>query len=260
MIIFLYGGDAYRRDQKKKAIIQDFLTKHEEGGLDFFDLEEDKEINRLTDFLRGQSMFEPFKLAVISELFAVKDKAFQKWIQSFTNRERSILLILEDNAPKKESEYLLKKPVFFQHFPHLEGAEWQRFFSHEAKERGIAFEEKASELLRTLHAKDSWGLVTELEKLRFLGKKTVTAGDLQGLGAQSTPIFWETLNGLKSNDLGRRLFAFERTLSAREPAAKTFNILGSQWKERLPFFAHADMLIKSGKFEYEEAVLELLLQ
>ena len=44
-----------------------------------------------------------------------------------------------------------------------------------------------------------------------------------------------------------------------DPAAKLFNILGSQWKEKTAQMAELDFAVKSGKLEYEEALVDLIL-
>ena len=53
--------------------------------------------------------------------------------------------------------------------------------------------------------------------------------------------------------------ALARVLASPEPAAKTFNILSSLWKEKTADFAELDRAIKLGKLEYEEGLLLLAL-
>jgi hypothetical protein len=44
-----------------------------------------------------------------------------------------------------------------------------------------------------------------------------------------------------------------------DPAPKLFNILASQWKEKISQFARYDLAIKSGKLDYEEALLDAVI-
>jgi hypothetical protein len=67
------------------------------------------------------------------------------------------------------------------------------------------------------------------------------------------------MNGLKSYDLKNRLYAFESMLALGDPAAKIFNILASQWQEKIPHMAEYDLAVKSGKVDYEEALVDLLI-
>ena len=73
------------------------------------------------------------------------------------------------------------------------------------------------------------------------------------------PNYWGLLNGVKGYDVRSRLSALETLLAMNDPAAKLFNILASQWKEKIPQFAKYDAAIKSGKLEYEEALVDLVI-
>jgi hypothetical protein len=44
-----------------------------------------------------------------------------------------------------------------------------------------------------------------------------------------------------------------------EAGPKLFNILASQWKEKTAAMAEFDFAIKSGKLEYEEALVDLVI-
>ena len=48
-------------------------------------------------------------------------------------------------------------------------------------------------------------------------------------------------------------------LALNDPPAKLFNILASQWQEKILQIAELDFAVKSGKMEYEEALLELII-
>jgi hypothetical protein len=65
--------------------------------------------------------------------------------------------------------------------------------------------------------------------------------------------------GLRGKEVSGRLRALETLLAQSDPAAKIFNILASQWKEKTLQIADYDFAVKSGKLEYEEAVLDLVL-
>jgi hypothetical protein len=48
-------------------------------------------------------------------------------------------------------------------------------------------------------------------------------------------------------------------LAANDPPAKIFNILASQWQEKTPHMAEYDLAVKSGKVDYEDALVDLLI-
>ena len=76
---------------------------------------------------------------------------------------------------------------------------------------------------------------------------------------ETVPDFWAIFNGLKNSDITRRLFVLEKLFAAHEPAAKIFNILASLSKDRVSDFAEYDLKVKSGKLEYEEALVYAVL-
>jgi hypothetical protein len=83
--------------------------------------------------------------------------------------------------------------------------------------------------------------------------------DLDVFDFEVAPNYWGLINGLKSFDIKNRLYAFETMLAGNDPPAKIFNILASQWQEKIPHMAEYDLAIKSGKVDYEEALVDLLI-
>ena len=57
----------------------------------------------------------------------------------------------------------------------------------------------------------------------------------------------------------RAAWALETMLALSDPPAKIFNILASQWAEKTPHMAEYDLAVKSGKVDYEEALVDLLI-
>ena len=83
--------------------------------------------------------------------------------------------------------------------------------------------------------------------------------DLDIFDFEVAPNYWGLINGLKNFDIKNRLYAFEMMLAANDPPAKIFNILASQWQEKTPHMAEYDLAVKSGKVDYEEALVDLLI-
>jgi DNA polymerase III delta subunit len=160
---------------------------------------------------------------------------------------------------------LLDKPTISQKFETLAGAELIAFIAAEAKENGVKLTTSAAQFLASVYGSDTWGLVTELQKLGGFGvgadgaAKTIDKKDLDVFDLEVAPNYWGLMNGLKSFDIKNRLFAFETMLASNDPAAKIFNILASQWQEKTPHMAEYDLAVKSGKVDYEEALVDLLI-
>ncbi len=261
MIIFLYGPDDYRRQQKKRELAAEFVKKRSAAGLEFFDLERGAVSEDLLAFLENQSIFEEAKLAVVEHAFEVPAAALAKFLKPFLAAKNTTLLLVEKDKPVKALAFLLEKPAVAQKFETLAGVPWTGFVKAEAKQREVKLTDAAAEFLAAVYQGDTWGLVTELDKLSgFIPStgKAIDKKDLNGFDLEVAPNYWGLMSGLKHPHLANRLYAFESMLAAGDPAAKLFNILASQWQEKIPHMAEYDLAVKSGKVDYEEALVDLL--
>ena len=263
MIIFLYGPDDYRREEKRRAITAEFVRKH--GGITVrhFNIGAEGALDVLEEFVHTQSIFEPMKLAVLEGSGEADGTAAARILKSCRGESHITLLISEhDELPKKEFGFLHEKKagIVSQHFPELSGEAWEHFVKEQALKRSLRFTPDALQYLSQAYEGDTWRLVTALEKLSFLEKTTLGRVDLESLGAEIAPEFWELLNALKTPDRSRRLLALEKIFSARETAGKVFNILAYASPATLPLFAEYDRAVKGGKLDYEEVLLDLAIR
>jgi DNA polymerase III delta subunit len=297
MLIFLSGPDDYRRIQKKHDLIAEFRKRHSELGLGFFDLGATGAAAKewrdaFEEFSRSQSLFESAKLAVFENAFAeLEAPALAKLLEPFAGgsgkaagdkgaSDNITILLSERDKPVKALAFLLEKPTISQKFENLEGEELLGFIRTEAKRLELKLSLPAAQFLATVYAGNSWALATELQKLA--GWKPRGANDAAGTGTadasasgttakmiekkdldtfdlEAAPNYWMLLNGLKSYDMRSRLSTLERLLAMNDAPAKIFNILASQWREKTPQMAEFDFAVKSGKLEYEEALVDLVL-
>jgi DNA polymerase III delta subunit len=261
MIIFLYGPDDYRRSEKKRSIIAEFAKKRSEIGLGVFDLEEKTAVENLGEFLKTQSIFEAAKLAVLENAFELDAPKLAKLLKPFVEIKNSTILIAAKEKPVKALAFLLEKPTISQKFEALAGAEFVAWTLAEAKQNGVALTPAAAQFLTSVYAGDTWGIITEIQKLSGFGApgKIIDKKDLNVFDLEVAPNYWGLMNGLKSFDMKNRLYAFETMLASNDPPAKIFNILASQWQEKTPHMAEYDLAVKSGKVDYEEALVDLLI-
>lgn len=267
MIIFLFGPDDYRRFRKKTDLISEFTKKRSSLGLRSFDFELDGELKQFGEFVANQSIFGSAKLALIANAFEVEAKELAKLLKPLAARKDVTVLISERDKPVKALGFLIEEPSFFQKFENLEGSAWIELINKEAKDFDLALDLPAAQFLAAVYQGNAWALVTELQKLSSWGasssfkspSRLITKKDLDQFDLEAAPNYWALLNGLKGSDVGMRLTAFEKMLALNDPAAKIFNILASQWQEKIPQIAEFDFAVKSGMLEYEEAILELLL-
>ncbi len=263
MIVFLYGPDDYRRTEKKRAVIAEFVKKRSDMGLGSFDFENKDGQAAAEEFLRTRSLFDVPKLALIENAFELEAKQLAKFLKPFLEAKESTILLSEKEKPVKALALLLEKPAISQKFDALAGAEWLAFVKTAAEERGVDLAPAAAQLLANVFQGDTWGLMTELEKLAGFsaarGGKAIEKSDLAEFDLEVAPNYWALMNGLKSFDLRNRLYALESMLALSDPPAKIFNILAAQWQEKTPHMAEYDLAVKSGKVDYEEALVDLLV-
>lgn len=265
MIIFLYGPDAYRRQQKLNEILKTYREKHSNLNSEVFDLVGgEEEFLRLKDFLNSQSLFEDFKLAVSSGIYEAEPrKDLIKSVKSFLENKQTTIVISELESPLKDFIFLTEKPVQYQEFRDLKGDYFKVFLQKEAALRGLKFSAEANALLARIYEPDSWALVNELDKI--------------ALGDLSQPIEIAVLKQVSDLETEEKVFDLTRALAVgrrleekitsleklflqKEAAPRVFNLLAAT----APLFlvgklADYDYSIKSGVLDYEEALLSLVI-
>ena len=258
MIIFLYGPDDYRRTQKKRELMAEFSKKRSEQGIGVFDLAEEGGDADLAEFLENQSLFEPAKFALLENAFEADAGDLAKTIRPFLESATTTVLISEREKPVKALAFIMKKPAIVQEFKGLPPDLAARFALEEAKRNGLVLDAAAARQLAAVYAGDSWGLATEVQKLSALRPKMGNR-DLDEFDLEIAPAYWPLLMGVRSPDLRNRLAALERLIASGDPPAKIFNILASQWREKTHQMAEYDFAVKSGKLEYDDVLLALVL-
>ena len=258
MIIFLYGPDDYRRAEKKREIIAEFKKKRGSVGLESFDFDTKEDVGRFQEFLRNESIFQTTKFAVIENAFELEAKKLVELLKPVLEDKTTQVLVAEKDKPVKALAFLLEKPALSQKFEHLAGVELASFINLEAKKNHATLSSSAAQFLAAVYQNNSWGLVTELQKIGAL-KSSIDKKDLDELDLEAAPNYWALMNGLKSYDMRNRLYALEKLFSMNDPAPKIFNIIAAQSGEKTPHMAAYDIAIKSGKLEYEEALVSAVL-
>lgn len=267
MIIYLYGPDAYRRQQKTKELITAYRQKHPHFDFKSFDLAENPEnYLGLKDFLNQQSLFDNFKISLITGIFEVESKKAKPILKNQLTKENSALLISEGKKPTKEFDFLLEKPVWAQEFKPLTAGKLAFFLRKEIEKRNLNFTPEAKKYLMRWQEDgqtDCWALINELDKIVLAGfPQPIMVNHLESLlsFAGRGKIF--DLAGILAGryPLKKKLITLEQLLIQKEPAAYVFNLLGYQATgSLLSQLADYDWLVKSGGLDYEEVLLDLAL-
>jgi len=241
MIIFLYGPDSYRRQQKQKEIAAEYQKKHSALTVERFYLDEAGDWQRFRDFVLNQSLFGGCRLAVMSHLVA--EKELVKILKNNLETKNLILLISADDRPAKEWEFLLSEPALSQLFGHLTLKGLNNFILEESKRRGLRLRQSVIGRLAAVYRNDSWGLVTEIDKLALGGRPPANFPRIN---------LWPALKKIN--------LPFMERLLIQEDPAKIFNLLAYQAPPRDKIrLADYDVLVKSGKLDYEEALTDFLI-
>jgi DNA polymerase-3 subunit delta len=168
MIIFLYGKDTYRLNQKEKEIIQEYKKIHK-SGLNLISLG-GKEIafQELKDQFQQTSMFKEKKLLLLKDIFSNKDfkEKFKKEIKKLISSE-DIILIVEKGAISANDSLLkvLKKKAKWQEFKLLGGEKLKAWLEKEFGKYKTRIKPDALGKLIEFLGNDLWRLSNEVKKL-----------------------------------------------------------------------------------------------
>lgn len=263
MIIFLYGSDSYQRRKKLKEIVNKYGQKHLSCQYFDFDSKSPEEFLKLKEFVSHNSIFEETKLGVLPNVFEGdflenNESAFIELLKENIKNKDLTLLISSQKTPLKKFNFLLKEPVLFQEFGDMKRNEFFYFIKKESEIRDLKLTSEAIDFLADIFQGDNWALINELEKLSLFNLKNFDASDLKRkifyYKPMEFPRFFHALNNLS-------LVNLEILFSKQEEPAKIFNFLSSAANsgKKAIKFADYDEAIKSGKIDYEEALVDLVL-
>lgn len=264
MIIYLYGADSYRRQEKLKSIVEEYKKKHPEFFLERFDLENKEDWAKLKDFVKARSLFDELKLGIIENYRELEDaqlKEFAGLLKENIEAKEPILILLDEKAPNKDFKFLLEKPVLMQEFDIFNYQKFRIFIQMEAKKRGINLDVESQELLAQVYSGNTWGLITELDKLALLDEKKITKEILEKHAEVSLPLnIFSALGQMQSGrNTAARLSALEELFSRSQDPGMIFNISSAMAGADKIKMADYDAAVKSGELEYEEVLTDLAL-
>lgn len=260
MIFALIGKDSYRRHERTREIFSAYAEKHGRSSLETFDLADEGALLSFFEFCGTRGLFSPFRMAVLKSLEEVEKSANLKKILKALQAEKDIIVLISEDAITKDFAFLKQKPNKVEIFECLPREEFIEFLKKEIKTRGVSIETGAVLFLADVFKGNSMGAVNELAKLSFLKGAPISADFLRKEEGLKLPHdFFSLLRGLLGASLPAKLKNLETLLSFNEDPAKIFNVLAYLNMRDIKKFADYDVLIKSGKIGYEEALLEMVL-
>ncbi len=262
MIIFLHGPDAYRRQKKLEEIRAQYEKKHGAYTVQSFDCDDDDARTRLHAAVHTQSLFGAAQFFVLRNYFPVLDK-LEKQCEAFLRAALEAhdytLVILADDIPKKRFAFIAAKPAIVQEFATLTAGAFEEFIKQEAGRIHARLTPALLQSLARFYEGDSWGVVTELERLSLGGEVAAAQSPAMNVFAAAGAL---ALGQGASHHAYRQAGALpllERLLAHEDPAY-LFNCLALQMRgnDKLRF-ADYDVAVKSGRALYDTVLLEYIL-
>lgn len=251
MVIYLYGSDAYRRQEKLKWYLDKFKEKYSALTVESFDLENENELVKLKEFATAQSLFESSKFGILNNLSEADPKELEGVFKISLDSKTLTLAIFSEKDLSKDFKFLKSKTgVVSEEFKTPTENDLVNFIKTEANKRKIKLSPDNLAILARNYSNDTWGLITELDKLAMGGSPE---------SLEEINFFTLVTKLQRAGNAKQSLPALERLLIENEPAM-LFNFLASRasggTKTKM---ADYDVAIKSGKLEYEEALLDLVV-
>ena len=271
MLILLYGSDSYRRQKELNKIVRDFREKHPQAVFEKFVFEEEsenEEFLRLREFAVNQSIFSSKKLAILENVCRSEIKDIKKFLKANIENEDFTIIISEERSPVASFKFLLDKAYTVSAFDDLKGEKLRSFLKKEAEERGMVLTQRALNFLAQEFDSDTWAAVTEIDKLSLLTKsgpkEAVDIPQILEMGDYEHALdFFSFINKVgRYERISEKMEALEELFFARQEPAKIFNILAAGRylsPALLQKLADYDIMVKSGKMDYEEVLLDLAI-
>lgn len=268
MIIYLYGPDSYRRNAKLRELVAAYRSKYSATDLAEFDLTDREEAwKEVKEYLGQPSMFVESKVAVVAGGGRVAEKGWIELLKAHLKTPKTFIIVTDTAAPRKALGFLLKKPVTSHEYEMLSGATLDAFIRKEAERAGVLLAPDARRALLRIAERTkedaSWVVVQGLAKLSLADLPTPVKGEeLKRFfeEREHEEVYRVARSILAARDPSAKLTSLEHLFLQNEAPAYIFNSLSFQSRgEDAVALAEYDVLVKSGKLEYDEALLDFAI-
>lgn len=252
MIIFLYGKDTYRLQQKLKEIEQRYKKTHQSAlNLEKIDAIE-FEFREFWDKLRQTSMFIKKKLFFLENIFKsqVFKENFLKKIKEIADSQDIAVVIDKGGALKTDKLFpALKKYGKSQEFKQLQPRQLFSWAKKEFERQGAKIEEPALATLIDFVGNDLWLLSNGIKKLScFKAGSTgeITRKDIELLVKPKieTAIF-ETIDAIGQRNKKRALTLLQKHLEKGDSPFYLLSMINFQFR---------NLLIVKSRYQYTNGI------
>lgn len=179
MIIFLFGQDIYRLQEKLKEITEHYKKVHK-SGLNLIQIDAKKTTVRdFIDILKITPMFAETKLIILKNVFSSANfqEEFLKEAKGLMKLKDVIIVFEEDNLDERNKLFqFLKKEAKSQEFKPIDGQKLKDWVEKEFKKYNTSVEPVIIQTLINFVGNDLWQMANEIKKLVSFrdGKKIKT--------------------------------------------------------------------------------------
>lgn len=232
MILFLYGADSFRSQEKIRQLKDKFLAKDSSGsGLSVLDFGEKITLSSVQDAISTGGLFSSKRFIIIRDAISETSSDIQKEIvvllknhSSLADDEDTVMLFWETKDPKKNGslfKYLIKTTKK-QEFAPLSNAEISKWIIKKISEinPAITIDLKTADMLATYVGNDLNALENELFKLTaYSNDGKITPLDIELLvKAKLDSTIFETIEALTSGNKKKALELFHQQIAKGEDA------------------------------------------
>ncbi|MEN9341931.1 MAG: hypothetical protein RIQ54_187 [Candidatus Parcubacteria bacterium] len=264
MIIVLEGPDSYRRLQKALEIQAVYKKKNPHAVVYEYDFENDQDQTQFREHVGTQSLFTAVRVIHIKNYTDAIDSKTVALLKRIGDGDSKTVAVLE--SEKKMPKWCVelagqsKKGVQTQEFLFLDGAAWLRYVQKKAKDMGIVFDRHTIEYIAEVNKKNTWKLIRDMEKLALSASQIITKKEYEKIcGNESMYDFFSLAVSIQAKQQSKKIRSIELLMRKGNDPAKIFNVAASLARDEAKKYAQLDVLIKSGRMDYDDALLALAI-
>lgn len=251
MIIFLYGLDTHRSNQKLKEIMARYKEIHT-SGMSFYALHADRDsFDSFRNTAGSVSMFSEKRLVVLKDFTSVNEftARFMSWQgkDALVKNEDTVCVFHEGREDKKNPLFAwLLENATAQEFAILWGAQLRKWAKQFVQKEGIKIEQAALGRLLTYTGGDLWAFENEIRKLTLYAQGVIRERDLDIFTPPpaATGIF-SLVDAYIEGDRARAARLLHGHLAAGDNANYLFSMIHSQFRS----VAQAQWFLEKGEFD-----------
>lgn len=244
MIIFLYGQDSYRINQKLQEIVNGYKAKNP-SGFNFFsyDLSEDF-FKELKEKLSNSSLIPEKKLIVLKNIFKTNAEAVLEIFRSQNISKRDDIIIIAISFSNTDGSelfrYLIKKPNQFQNFKPLKEYEVKNYAKKLLSLSNVDLTGEALDFLIFNCGYNLWLIDSEIKKLANfsskVGNSVISKSQAEELMISNVNHnIFELTDALAKKNKKKALLALYKVLENGENPTELLGLLAWQVRNILNF-------------------------